>query len=461
MIVAVDCGSTNMKAALYGSEGNRMAEASRPLPYTIQTRTRVELSPEAVWGCFLDLIHDLCGKTAVTHREIRRIAFTSQAQTFTTVDPEGKAVTPFIGWADVRAQEEAKELQTLLGKDFHRLSGSPALSPMHVTSKVLWMRRGHSLNSTMRIVSLPSFLAMLLGAVHATDRNLAAMTGLYSISEKQWSSKMMEAAGVETRQLGILVEPGAVLEKTDIRRCRDFSPDLDIVMACNDHTAGAVGCGCRQGHPTLTLGTAGVLYRYAGERPGPFSRSGLWGPYPLGGYYELLCLNHACSALDWADQFLHGSVDSPRFAGSARKAQTNENSPLFYPDAQGSADAWLGNGTVEQRAYSVLEGIGFALRHLAGENFYAEGEPIMVLGGGSRLDHWVQIAANIFEHTMVCASGDGLDGAAQLAGAPIPSARESLRPRSFLPDPSKRDLLALRYRRWLSQYRPSSPATPA
>jgi len=457
MIVAVDCGSTNMKAALYGPDGRRRAEASRPLPYTILTSSRVELSPESVRDCFLGLMHDLCA--GVSMREIRRISFSSQAQTFVVVDSDGRPLAPFIGWADTRAQKEAAELQGVLGEDFHRHSGCGRVSPMQQISKVLWSRRERGLAPAMRIVSLPSFLAMLVGAAHATDRNLAAMSGLYSIPEKGWRTKAMEAAGVEASQLGSLVEPGEVLQKTGNPQGGEFSPDVDVVMACNDHTAGAVGCGCLPGRPTLTLGTAGVLYRRASEKPGPYSPSGLWGPFPLGGYYELLCLDHACSALDWADHLLHGSIDSPRFARSALSAQIGENTPLFYPDARGSADAWLGDGPAEQMAYAVLEGIGFALKHLAGENFHAEGEPITILGGGSRLDGWVQLVADIFQRTMVRSSRDGLDGTALLAGASLPSTGESP-PASFLPDPSTHDLLARRQARWLSHRRPASLASP-
>lgn len=46
------------------------------------------------------------------------------------------------------------------------------------------------------------------------------------------------------------------------------------------------------------------------------SGHGLWGPYPGGGYYDLFHITRACSALDWADKNLFGSLDSQRFVKS-------------------------------------------------------------------------------------------------------------------------------------------------
>jgi len=206
--------------------------------------------------------------------------------------------------------------------------------------------------------------------------------------------------------------------------------------------------GCREGCAILTLGTAGVLYRYAGNNPGPYSPAGLWGPYPGGGFYELLCLNHACSALDWADGFLHGSVDSGRFVQAMRQARVREDSVLFYPDDWGTPSAWKGEGTPQEKAYAVLEGIGFALRHLAGEGFRAEKGRIVILGGGSRLDDWVQLVADLFGREFVRSGRDGLGGAAILAGVPLQGGEETAPADHFSPRDEKRGFLDRRFQSW-------------
>ena len=446
MILAVDLGSTNFKAALFAEDGCRIGESSRPLPYEIQTASRSELSPDAVARCFFEVVSGALSAAGADADKVRRISLTSQAQTFCICDNSGKPVSPFFGWTDLCAEEEALELQKLLGDSFHHQTGWPKVRPGHMLSKVLWWRKRHGLPGDHRIIALPSYLAMQLGAAHTSDSNLAAMSGLYSIPDKRWWTKPVEAAGVSAEQLGLVVESGQPVPTRSDSRPPGYSESLQIVFAGNDHTAGAVGCGCRNGRSVMTLGTAGVYYRWAGREPGPFSGHGLWGPYHSDGYFELFHITHACSALDWADKYLFGSVDSQRFVESARKA--GPDTPFFDPDRWGSAAAWSSRAIVEEMAYAALEGIAFALRACAGEVSGAKDDEILILGGGSRLDFWVQLLANTFRCPFTCSTRDGLDGAAILAGLDIPTGRGQSANRRFLPESSQMEKLEKRYHSW-------------
>jgi xylulokinase len=425
MILAADLGSTNFKAAVFAEDGSRLAEAACQLPYTIRTHERSELDPTAVTETFFGVLDVALSRAGASRKDVRIISITSQAQTFCICDPDGRAVSPMLGWTDERAHSEAEELQALLGPAFHATTGFPAVSPLLTLAKVLWWQRRHGLAPEFRIMQLPSYLAMRLGTPHATDHNLAAMSGLYSIPAGTWWALALDAVGVNVSQLGSLVEPGQRVATSDVTRPRGFADHLEVVFAGNDHTAGALGCNCGRGRSILTLGTAGVLYRHVGETSGPYSSNGLWGPFPGGGYYELLCLDHACSALDWADEFLFGRVNSPLFVEQARMAVMTERSPRFDPHKWGTPCAWSGDGTPQEKAYAVLEGIATALHDMAGDSFCKEGGEIVILGGGSRLDFWVQLVADIFQRRLIRVSRDGLDGAAMLAGIPIKNLTES------------------------------------
>lgn len=447
MILAVDLGSTNFKAALFAEDGRRIGEASRALPYEIQTSSRAELSPESVVGCFFEVLAGTLTAAGAAADKVRRISLTSQAQTFCICDDKGNPISPLFGWTDLRAEEEAVELQGLLGDSFHRETGWPKVRPGHMLSKLLWWRKQHGLPGDHRIVSLPSYLAMQLGAQHTSDSNLAAMSGFYSILDECWWTGAIEGAGISAAQLGLVVETGQPVPTRSDSRPPGYSESLQIVFAGNDHTAGAVGCGCRKGRSVMTLGTAGVYYRWADREPGPFSVYSLWGPYPGDGYYELFHITHACSALDWADKYLFGSVDSQRFVESARKIEAGPDTPFFDPDRWGSGAAWSARTNVEEMAYATLEGIAFALRACAGEAPGAKDDEILILGGGSRLDFWVQLLANTFQCPFTRSTRDGLDGAAFLAGLDLSEYR-SQDTRRLVPEPAIIGLLESRYQLW-------------
>lgn len=446
MILAVDLGSTNFKAALFASDGLRVSAHSRPLPYSIRTNDRSELDPETVERCFKGLIEETVAGAGASLGDIRKISFTSQAQTFCICDADGRPCSPYLGWTDARATVEADELQAVLGQEFHRATGFASVSPHLTLSKVLWWKRRHGLPADSRVVLLPSRLAMSLGARQATDKNLAAMSGMYSITEDGWWKEAVDRVGIAPAQLGDVVAQGEAIPASLKDRPGGFSPDLEIVFAGNDHTAGAVACGCETGRTILTLGTAGVLYRFAGKMPGPYSPGGLWGPYPGGGYYELLCLDHACSALDWADEFLFGRLDSPGFVAQAQTVPVTEDLPLFDPGRWGDGLAWAGEGTPDAKAYAVLEGIAFALQNLAANHFPANDGEMTILGGGSRLDFWVQLVADVFGQSLVRGSRDGLDGAAIMAGVPMVST--PIDAKLFSANTAAKPILERRFARW-------------
>lgn len=454
MLIAADLGSTNFKAALFDAGGARLAEAARPLPYTVHTNERAELDPGQVRETFLALLGDTVRKAGLRIGRVTRLAMTSQAQTFLLATPEGVPKSPFYGWSDDRAQAEAAQLKEALAGDCHRQTGWPEPAERHMTAKVLWLKNRDSLGERDRIVSLPAYLGMILGAEHGNDANLAAMSGFHSIPREDWWPEALSATGVTDAQLGGIVPPGAALPRNKTGPPPAFDPGLEIFPAGNDHTAGAYGCDCGPARSLLTLGTAGVLYRHAGARPGPYSPTGLWGPYPSGGYYELQVLSHACSAVDWADSFLFGAVDSRRFVNRAAEVRITDATPFFNPMAWGDENAWTGGGgTDAEKAYAALEGVLFALRALGGEDFFAAESEVVILGGGGRLDYWVQLAADCFNRPIRRAHGDGLDGAARIAG--IPAAKAGIGNEDgerFDPDPAGTAKLDERYRRWCAAH---------
>lgn len=458
MILAADIGSTWLKAALIAPDGRRFPVAKAPLGYLVHSAERAEIDPFELRLTFIGLIDQALAQAGSSRGDLRRVAITSQAQTCCLCDSDGIPLTPMLGWTDARAAAEAEELQNRLGPSFHRNTGFPSVSPLSTLAKVLWWARQDELPADARVVHISSWLAMSLGASHATDANLAAMCGLFSIPDHTWWGEALEATGLSAMQLGIVVDPGVALPTATPGRPVGFAPGLEVVLAANDHTAGAVASGCRSGNPMLTLGTAGVFYRNAGDQPGPFSSTGIWGPFPGGGYYELLCLPHACSALDWADEFLFGAVDSPILVERALAGGLPHSAPFFDPDRWGSEDAWRGFSASAEMAYAVLEGIAFALRALSGSAFLRDEGAITVLGGGARLDRWVQLLADVFGRPFARCSRDGIDGAAALAGVPLVVGgreEESI----FMPDPTRRRFLDDRFSQWQSAFHLTTPFT--
>jgi xylulokinase len=455
LILAVDCGSTNFKAALFSGALARLGEGSVPVPYTVQGGAVVELSGEDVWAAFLDLVGKTCASAGISPRALDAVAFDSQAQTFALYAPSGQALTPFFSWMDSRAEAEAAELTVRLGRDFHcHCSFAPPIPQLQV-AKMLWMARHlpEAVRASSRLVSLPGFLAERLGVPNTTDRNLAAMGGAYSLARGDWWPEALALCGMTAERMPRLVDVGTTVGASTSPYGDRFRPDLEVTFAGNDQTAGAYGNACERGGMVVTLGTALVVYRHTGTKPGPYNPGGCWGPYPGGSYYELGTIDQGCQALDWArNQLLPGTPPAAfdAAAHSVVEAHREALAPLFQPGRIGAGKPWSEAPVdVPTAAYAVLEGISFALRRLIEVNLGAAGQvqQIAVSGGGGKSAVWLALLASALGSPVSRSVGDALLGAAALS-AGVPPTAELAGRTVYRPDPDRSGVLQPRYRRW-------------
>ncbi|MFP4028394.1 MAG: FGGY family carbohydrate kinase [Candidatus Brocadiia bacterium] len=442
-ILAIDCGSTSFKAALFSRNLDRMGEYSLKVPYIRNDGTFCEMDPIAVRKVTEDLVRGISETTGIHADKAGKIAITSQAQTFTIVDANGKTPIPLISWIDTRAKAESEELVERIGQDFHTHCSFPNPIPQLTLTKLLWCKKHKPdvLNPANRILTLPSFVGRSFAeSTHAIDRNIGAMGGLYSLREGGWRGDATSICGVERNMLEELVDTGQGLAMPDGR---------EIVFAGNDQTAGAWGNGCTADTVVVTLGTALVAYRYAGEEPGPYSEECCWGPYPGGGYYELATRDEGCLALDWARDEIMPDQNIKDFDRAARKTipRVDEQSGFFFPNRMRTADAWKGRfEKPDQNAYAVLEGISFSLKQLLFEEMRcARNTRFKAIGGGSQSDLWMQMTADVLGSPVTRGNGDSLLGAAMMAIGRRVDLRDG---GCFQPNQKRQNLFERRYDRW-------------
>lgn len=417
MILSIDCGSTNLKGALYDPDLRPVARHSIPLVYSRRDAIHVEFDADLLWTSFQDLLRAILKKAAVPLRAITHVAMGSQAQTFCLLDGADRPLMPFISWMDVRAEEESRELAALVGNGFHKhCSFSAPLAALQV-AKMPWVKRHLPAvwSAARRMVSMPGFLFLKLSGQNLTDSNIAAMSGLYSLEQGGWWREVMESEGIPASWLPAILPAGSSV--TGRLSLDGLVADTVKLVPCgNDHTAGAVGNGCRPGEVIVTFGTALVAYSRCGTAPGPYHPGGCWGPYPLGGFYELGSSAYGCSALDWAREQLLPGRPVAEFDALAAAARPGCGGVLFYPERARTDAAWEGAEGTPERARSVLEAILFKLRRMLRTDVQAPADrQVCALGGGSKSRIWMQMAADILGYTVRPGTGDSLLGAAALA----------------------------------------------
>jgi len=423
MILAVDLGSTSFKAGVFDRALTLRGLASRPIEHRYASGGRVELETEEVTAAFQHVLRAAIREAGVSPQALSALAVTSQAQTFTIVDPAGRAKMPFISWQDTRPQETCALLKRDPKlTDFARHASFGEILPVLQICQLrrLQTSRPGFLSREDRIVSLPTYLVRECTGVSAIDDNLAAMSGLYSLDLKDWWPPALEVCRLESRQLAKLVSVGSVASFTRRGAARFGLPEgMPVVLAGNDQTAGAFGAELHEeGGLLITLGTAQVAYACTDDVPAADAAT-IRGPYPGGLHYRMAADSFGGNLVTWLQGFLSGCETDSAFFSHVDTAEPGCRGLVFDVELPRGEGAWRNIGlhhASADLARSVVECLArrmAAMVRRLGVDLPAG--KTLVAGGGSRSTTWVRILSEELHAPLTVTEADPLRGAARMA----------------------------------------------
>jgi xylulokinase len=420
VILALDLGSTCFKAALVGEDDAPRAEAAVELRYDRGSGGRVELPVAEAERSVRRLLGEVLRTVPAGAGPPRALAVTSQAQTFTVVDAQGRPRLPFLSWQDTRSREVCRALASRPELADAGAHGSFAeLDPGLQLCQLARLREaGEGPASGERVLPLPGWLIGRLTDRCVTDDNLAPMTGLYSLRLDGWWPQALAAAGVTAEMLPAVLPVGALAGRLPAERY-GLPAGLPVVLAGNDQTAGACGAGLQEeGGLLITLGTAQVAYLCTEEVPPP--RPGtVRGRFPGGRGYRLVVDPAGGNLVNWAKTVLAGCATDEAFFARAAAAAPDPGDLAFVAELQEGRGAWTGMGvhhTAGDLARALLAALCRRMAALVARlEVDAAACRCRVAGGGSAAELWVRmLAAELGAELSVTGAGPLL-GAARLA----------------------------------------------
>ncbi len=256
--VALDLGTTTIKAGLLSEDGTLGGIVARPAPGITADGGRYESDADAYAMTAEAVLADCRAQT-----EARApLGLCSQRSSFLIWERvSGRPVTPLISWQDDRGVESCSALREQ--ESFVRgLTGLP-LTPYYLAPKLRVLLRDHPswyerlAAGDWLLGTLDTFLIWrwTRGKEYLTDVSMAARTLLMDIHSGQWSPKLCELFGIPRQALprivpsaglGLALEDGAVLQ-----------------ASMGDQSAALVA-SIAVGHPEalVNLGTGGFVICY-------------------------------------------------------------------------------------------------------------------------------------------------------------------------------------------------------
>lgn len=429
-VIGIDIGTQSTKAVLVSCPDGRILMQ--------QSRAYQPDTPQALWAeqwpqVWLDAVEQcICSLVALAPVPADAIGALCISSLYggsgVPVDAAGTVLHPCLIWMDKRAHAEVEQilntvdLQTLLD-----ITGN-GVDSYYGFTKILWIKN-HRPAVWERIAQfLPPNCyvnAQLTGEVAVDHSSAGNIGGVYDVRARAWSAQAMQALGIPASMM-----PARLVQSSDViggllphwaarlglaEGTRVVAGGVDAAMATL--AAGAVN----PGNHVAMLGTSMC---WGTIRPTVDARHGLISmPHVFNGAQDLYVFGGATTAgacITWFQEtFCRAEMHGDTTGGDALHAALEQAAAplaagaeglLFLPylmgerspvwDAQASA-CFVGLGLHHQRAHmyrAVLEGVGYALRHNIEAGMLGIGaldDRLVVVGGASRSNLWMQIIADI------------------------------------------------------------------
>lgn len=455
LLVAVDAGTSVIKAVVFDLAGNQLASTKRKNRYETLPGGAVEQDMARTWTDAVSVLRELVDQVPDIGTRAAALAVTGQGDGTWLVDADGEPVAPALLWLDSRAAEIVAECDANgVREALFRATGC-GLNPSNQSAQMAWLKRHR-----------PELLARAASAHHCKDWLYLHLTGerVTDVSEgsftfgdfrtRRYRDDILTALGLSDcrRLLPDMVDGGETTHPlTPVAAQQTGLPaGLPVSLGYVDVICAALGSGLYEPGRSVgcsIIGSTGMhmrLYPDAGDVTLPDDPGGYTMPFPVNGAVSRMETNMAATLnIDWivdvarqAASLLGKEVDHATALATldAQVLSAEPGAALFHPyiheagergpfvNARARAQlAGLSNkvGFLDMMR-SIYEGLGFAALDCYRATGGVPGE-IRIAGGAARSKAMRVILANVLGAPVrESARGEaGAAGAAMIAAVAV------------------------------------------
>ena len=282
-ILALDIGTSSVRAALYDFSGNVLPETmvknERQLKITDDGGAEID-APEAL-AQIEQAIDDVLEKSKNLAGKIEYVAASSFWHSLVGIDERGKPTTKVFGWADTRSRKSVSVLRENLNETaVHNRTGARFHSSFW-TAKLLWLQKEQKeiFNKTDKWLSFSDFAALNFFDEANTSVSMASATGIFDVRICDWDADLIEFLQIKRVKLPKIVEKDSQTFQLNSKYKKRWErlKDTEWFPAIGDGAANNIGAGClEKSKAALMIGTSGAMrVAFQGEIPENIP-GGLW-----------------------------------------------------------------------------------------------------------------------------------------------------------------------------------------
>ena len=447
-LLGIDIGTSGTKVLLVNDEGKKITSVTEEYPLLTPAPLWAEQEPAEWWKATVNGIKRVLEIAKINSEDIAGIGLSGQMHGSVFLDDSCDVIRPAILWCDQRTVKQCADITTRAGKS---VVESETLNPVltgFTAPKIVWLQQEEpaAWNRVKKILLPKDYIRYKLTGEFATEVSDASGTSLLNITERKWSSAMIDACDVKIDMLPQVFESYEISGRisTEVAKLTGLAPGTPVVGGGGDQAAGAVGNGIvTEGIASCSVGTSGVLFAHMKKAYTDLQmRTHSFCAAVPGEYHVMGVQLSSGGSLRWFRDTLADvevatakQISADPYELITRAANnvaagcegliflpylTGERCPYPDPYARGVFFGLTLRSNRASMARAVLEGVSFGLRDSL-EIFRGIGvnpTEIRLSGGGAKSTLWRQIQADIFNSNCVTINIDEgpAFGVALLAG---------------------------------------------
>ncbi|MCF8568120.1 xylulose kinase [Alicyclobacillus tolerans] len=417
-VMSIDIGTSGIKLAVMDENGS--------IPFMFHDRYElfypqpgwVEVDLEEVWKKIKVLMHLAHSRIVEMNGSVDAISLSSFCNASVVMDEFGTPLTNAIVYLDRRSRQEARWIKNRVDPDVMYAITKNRLEPgMFSVTTLLWFKNNlEKFNNTYKWGHLSTFILRKLTEHFVMDWTQASFTGLFDITNYEWSRYLVENLGLGFDILPTVVDPNSKVGEVTTTELPMFN-GVPVLAGAADTACSALALGVGINDVFESVGTSDVLTICTDDHTKFDSRflnrchvvKGLWlshGAMSSPGasirwFYETFL----DTSTDIGEAFDRILSESKPGAGGLYflPYMLGERTPVWDSHAKG---AFLGLTPQTKKGdvlWAILEGNSYGIKNIyeiLEKNYKLSIKALTLVGGGAKSRNWSQIKANILNREL-------------------------------------------------------------
>ena len=417
-VIGVDGGTESLRTGVFDLSGNPLAFASVTYPTNFPVPGWAEQDPDDWWNALGRSVRQAVIDAKVSKQEILGLCLDTTCCSVVVLDGAGNPLRPALIWMDMRSAPQTEQVLATgdLALKVNSNGGGP-VSAEWMIPKSLWIHQNEPeiFQNAETICEYQDYLNLHLTGKRVASINNVSVRWHYGPGWDGWASRMVEILGMPEllkkwpdTVLRLGEEIGGLTSNASLHL--DLPEGLPVLQGGADAFIGMIGLGVVD--PGSLAFITGSSHLHLGLSQKALNGQGIWGTYANAVIPGLHVLEGGQTSTGSVVSWLRRTLGNPSYE------ELNQEAAQLEPGSEGVIvqEHFQGNRTPHTDPLSRGVISGLTLKHGRGHLFRAtlegiafgteliletmrnngfEAETVVLAGGATRSNLWLQIHADI------------------------------------------------------------------